>query len=204
MAEIKTIVFDLGGVLVDWNPKYVYRTIFDTEEKVDWFVTNICSLEWNEEQDGGRLISEANKILIAKHPEYEKEILAYYDRWEEMLNGSNSEVVDILRSFRDNPKYRIYALTNWSAETFPKALEQFDFLKWFEGIVVSGKENLKKPDPAIYDLLVRRYQINTESAIFIDDNQRNVDASNKFGLPAIRFDTADKLRTDLKKLGVQL
>ena len=204
MAEIKTIVFDLGGVLVDWNPKYVYRTIFDTEEKVDWFVTNICSLEWNEEQDGGRLISEANRILIAEHPEYEKEILAYYDRWEEMLNGSNSEVVDILRSLRDNPKYRIYALTNWSAETFPKALEQFDFLKWFEGIVVSGKEHLKKPDPAIYDLLIRRYQINTESAVFIDDNQRNVDASNKFGLPAIRFETAEKLKTDLEKLGVSL
>ncbi len=204
MAEIKTIVFDLGGVLIDWNPKYVYRTIFDSEEKVDWFVTNICSLEWNEEQDGGRLIAEANKILIAKHPEYEKEIFAYYDRWEEMLNGSNPEVVDILKSLRDNPKYRIYALTNWSAETFPKALEQFEFLKWFEGIVVSGKEHLKKPDPAIYDLLVRRYQINTESAVFIDDNQRNVDASNKFGLPAIRFENAVKLKADLEKLGVKI
>ncbi len=204
MAEIKTIVFDLGGVLVDWNPKYVYRTIFDTEEKVDWFVTNICSLAWNEEQDGGRLIAEANKILIAEYPEYEKEILAYYDRWEEMLNGSNEGVVEILRSLRDNPKYRIYALTNWSAETFPKAIEQFDFLKWFEGIIVSGKEHLKKPDPAIYDLLVRRYQINVESAIFIDDNQRNVDASNKFGLPAIRFDSDKKLRKDLTELGVEL
>lgn len=204
MTELKTIVFDLGGVLVDWDPRYVYRTIFDTEEKVEWFVTNICSLEWNEEQDGGRLISEANKILIAQHPEYEKEILAYYDRWEEMLNGSNEDVVDILKSLRNNTKYRIYALTNWSAETFPKALEQFDFLKWFEGIIVSGKEHLKKPDPAIYDLLVRRYQINVESAIFIDDNQRNVDASNKYGLRAIRFDNAEKLRKDLTELGVEL
>ncbi len=204
MAEIKTIVFDLGGVLVDWNPRYVYRTIFDTEEKVEWFVTNICSLEWNEEQDGGRLIAEANKILVAKHPEYEKEILAYYERWEEMLNGSNQDVVDILRSLRDNTKYRVYALTNWSAETFPRALEQFDFLKWFEGIIVSGKEYLKKPDPAIYDLLVRRYQINVESAVFIDDNQRNVDASNKYGLPAIKFDSAEQLKQDLEKLGVEL
>ena len=204
MADIKTIIFDLGGVLIDWNPKYVYRTIFDSEEKVEWFVTNICSLAWNEEQDGGRLISDANETLIAKHPEYEKEILAYYDRWEEMLNGSNEDVVKILRSLRDNPKYRIYALTNWSAETFPKALEQFDFLKWFEGIIVSGREHLKKPDPAIYDLIVRRYQINVESAIFIDDNQRNVDASNKYGLPAIRFETAKKLQKKLNQLGIDV
>ncbi len=204
MRSINTVVFDLGGVLVDWNPKYVYRTIFDTEEKVDWFVTNICSLEWNEEQDGGRLIEEANRILIAKHPEYEKEILAYYERWEEMLNGSNDDVVEILKTLRNNPKYRIYALTNWSAETFPKALERFDFLKWFEGIIVSGKEHLKKPDHAIYELLVRRYQINTENSIFIDDNQRNVDASNSYGLPAIKFDSAEKLRLDLIEMGIEL
>ena len=204
MRNINTIIFDLGGVLIDWNPRYVYRTIFDSEEKVEWFLTNICSMDWNEAQDGGRLIKEANKLLIAKHPEYKEEILAYYERWEEMLAGSKQGVVDILKSLRNNPKYRIYALTNWSAETFPKAIERFDFLKWFEGIIVSGKENLKKPDHAIYDLLVRRYQINTGNSIFIDDSQRNVDASNKFGLPAVRFETAEKLKKDLTDLGIEI
>jgi len=204
MSDIKTIVFDLGGVLIDWNPRYVYRTIFEEEEKVEWFLTKVCSMDWNEAQDGGRSITEANEILIAKFPEYKKEILAYYERWEEMLAGANEDVVDILKKIRDNPKYRIYALTNWSAETFPVALERFGFLKWFEGILVSGKENLKKPDPAIYDLLIKRYQITAANAIFIDDNQRNVDSSNKYGLPAIRFETSEKLSKDLIDLGVEL
>jgi len=204
MSDVKTIVFDLGGVLIDWNPRYVYETIFKQEEKLDWFLTNVCNMDWNEAQDGGRQIKEANALLIAEFPKYEKEILAYYERWEEMLAGANQDVVEILRSFHDNPKYRIYALTNWSAETFPHALNRFEFLKWFEGILVSGRENLKKPDHAIYDLLVKRYQIATASAIFIDDNQRNVDASIAYGLPAVRFESAKKLRKDLVKLGIEL
>ncbi len=204
MNKVETIIFDLGGVLIDWNPRYLYRKIFKDEEKMEWFLNNVCDMDWNEAQDGGRSFAEGNQEVLEKFPEYEKEILAYFDRWAEMLNGVNQDVVDILQSFRDNPKYRIYALTNWSAETFPIALERFEFLKWFEGILVSGKVNLKKPDPAIYSLILKRYQISKEHAIFIDDSQRNVDASIKFGLPAVRFETATKLKEDLLQLGMEV
>lgn len=204
MNKVETIIFDLGGVLIDWNPRYLYRKIFKDEEKMEWFLNNVCDMDWNEAQDGGRSFAEGNQEVLEKFPEYEKEILAYFDRWAEMLNGVNQDVVDILQSFRDNPKYRIYALTNWSAETFPIALERFEFLKWFEGILVSGKVNLKKPDPAIYSLILKRYQISKEHAIFIDDSQRNVDASIKFGLPAVRFETAIKLKEDLLQLGMEV
>jgi len=202
MGKIETIIFDLGNVLIDWNPRYLYRKIFDSEEKVEWFLTEVCDMEWNEAQDGGRTFEEGNKEAIAKHPGYEQQILAYFDRWNEMLGNADQGVVDILQSLRDNPKYRIYALTNWSAETFPIAQERFEFLKWFEGILVSGKVNLKKPDPAIYEMILKRYQINPENAIFIDDSQRNVDAANKFGLPAIRFESAELLKTALKNIDV--
>ena len=204
MKKIETVIFDLGNVLIDWNPRYLYRKIFDSEEKVEWFLTEVCDMAWNEEQDGGRTFAEGNIEAIAKHPSYEKEILAYFDRWKEMLGGADQAVVEILQALRDNPQYRIYALTNWSAETFPIALEQFEFLKWFEGILVSGKVNLKKPDPAIYEMILKRYQINADNSIFIDDSQRNVDAANKFGLPAIRFESANQLKTELKKLGIKL
>jgi len=204
MNKVETIIFDLGGVLIDWNPRYLYRKLFEDESKVEWFLTNVCDMDWNEAQDGGRTFADGNKEVLTKYPEYEKEILAYFDRWEEMLGGVNQGVVGILQSLRDNPKYRIYALTNWSAETFPIALERFDFLKWFEGILVSGKVNLKKPDPAIYSMILKRYQITAEHALFIDDSQRNIDASNKFGLPAIKFENAEKLKFDLTELGIEV
>ena len=204
MNKVETVIFDLGNVLIDWNPRYLYRKVFDTEEKVERFLTEVCDMAWNEAQDGGRTFEEGNKELFQKFPEYENEIKLYFERWKEMLGGADDDVVEILKNLRDNPAYRIYALTNWSAETFPIAIEQFEFLKWFEGILVSGKENLKKPDPAIYELILKRYQINPSQAIFIDDSQRNVDAANKFGLPSIRFESAAQLKIALKEIGVQL
>lgn len=204
MNKVETIIFDLGNVLIDWNPRYLYRKIFDSEEKVEWFLTEVCDMDWNEAQDGGRTFAEGNKELIQKFPAYEREIKLYFERWGEMLGGADAEVVEILKTFRDNPAYRIFALTNWSAETFPIALEQFEFLKWFEGILVSGKVNLKKPDPAIYEMILKRYQINPVRAVFIDDNQRNIDAAKKFGLPSIRFESAEQLKSALKEFEVNV
>jgi len=204
MNKVETVIFDLGNVLIDWNPRYLYRKIFDSEEEVEWFLANVCDMEWNEAQDGGRTFEEGNEELIQQFPEFEKQIKLYFDRWEEMLGGADEEVVKILQLLRDNPKYRIYALTNWSAETFPIAIKRFEFLKWFEGILVSGKVNLKKPDPAIYAMILKRYQINPENAVFIDDSQRNVDSAIKFGLPSIRFETAEKLKDSLIKMGVEV
>lgn len=195
---IKNIVFDLGGVLIGWSPKYVYRDLFDTDEEVDWFVNNICTLAWNEEQDGGRSIKEATTLLVAQHPKWEKHIRAYYDRWSEMLSGPIYKTVDILLELERQSKHRLYALTNWSAELFPIALSKYDFLNIFRGIIVSGAENLKKPDPAIYNLLLDRYNINAEETLFIDDNLRNIEAADKLGLKVIHFISPTQLKQDLK------
>lgn len=134
--EIKNIIFDLGGVLIDWNPDYMYQKIIQDEAQRKWFLENICTPDWNEAQDGGRPIETANKLLIEQHPAYKEWILAYYSRWEEMLNGPIQGTVDIFKSLKQQDRYKIYALTNWSAETFPRALELFDFLHWFDGRVV--------------------------------------------------------------------
>lgn len=192
----KTIVFDLGGVLIDWNPRYLYNSYFETKDAMEHFLSTICTMEWNEEQDGGRSIAEANEILIAKHPEYRTEILAFYGQWETMLNGAFEETVAILKSIRNNSD-QVYALTNWSAETFPTAQKHFPFLEWFDGILVSGKENLKKPDPKIYRLLLKRYDLNPDNCIFIDDNLRNVKAAIKEGIPSIHYENPRQLKDQL-------
>lgn len=195
--EIKDIIFDLGGVLVDWNPKIMYRKIFHTEEAVDYFLTNICTFSWNEAQDGGRTIVDAENALINKYPEYTTEIKAYYARWPEMLAGSIIPSVEILRELIDDKRYRVFALTNWSAETWPKAIELFDFLSWFDGILVSGQELMKKPDKRIFNLLCDRYQIDPNQALFIDDNVHNIFAAREFGLHSIHFLNSDQLKSDL-------
>ncbi len=199
---IKTIIFDLGGVLIDWSPDYVFKTIFDDEKEKQYFFDNVCTPHWNELQDAGRPIAEANELLIKEFPQYEEQILAFYGRWEEMLGGPIQGTVEILKELIDNKKHRVLALTNWSAETFPIALGLYDFLHWFEGTLVSGVEKLKKPDPVFYQLMLDRYDIDPITALFIDDNLRNVEASNDFGLPAIRFLSPEGLRADLLDLGV--
>lgn len=198
--NIDTIVFDLGGVLIDWNPKYVYRTIFDTEAEVDHFLSEICNMEWNVQQDAGRSLAEATESLVAKHPRWEQEIRAYYGRWEEMLGGPMEESVEILESLKAGKKYRLYALTNWSNETFPIAFARYEFLKLFEGILVSGDEKLIKPDPAIYALLFDRYDIDPASSVFIDDSLKNVEGSNAAGMKAIHFRSPMQLREELAAL----
>ena len=143
--SVDTIIFDLGGVLIDWNPRYVYRNIFKTEEEIDWFLENVTTPEWNENQDAGYPLHKATQELIAKHPEWEPEIKAYYGRWLEMLGDDIHETVEILHKLKQTGKYKLYALTNWSAETFPHALERFEFFKVFDGVVVSGQEKMRKP-----------------------------------------------------------
>lgn len=197
-----TIIFDLGGVLIDWNPRYVYRTIFKTEKEIDWFFENICTHDWNENQDAGYPIAKGTEELVAKHPEWENEIRAYYGRWTEMLGGPIQETVDIFRALKNNNNMKFYALTNWSAETFPVALERFDFLHWFDGRVVSGEEKTRKPFPEFYRRLLDRYNVNPAEAIFIDDNLRNVKAAEELGIESIRFTTASDLEKYLRTKNV--
>ncbi len=202
MHSIDTIIFDLGGVLIDWNPRYVYRTVFDSEEKAEWFLQNICTLDWNEKQDAGYLIATAVEDKVAEFPEWEKEIRVYYDRWVEMLKGPIDATVEIFRQLKENSKYKFYALTNWSAELFPVALEKYDFLKWFDGIVVSGEEKTRKPFLEIYQLLLDRYNVKPRDAIFIDDNLRNIKAAESLGMKAIRFQYPGQLKEELTQLAL--
>lgn len=205
MTTINTIIFDLGGVLIDWNPKYLYRNVFDgDEEKVDWFLNNICTSEWNVEHDAGRPLKVGTDLLVKQYPEYESWIRLYYDLWPDMLGGPISDTVDILQQLKQKDAYNLYALTNWSAETFPVALERFDFLGHFEGIVVSGAEKTRKPFQKIYDITLTRYNITPEKAVFIDDNFDNVIAAKELGINGIHFKSASQLLNELKAMNIAI
>src|ERR1700761_3853909 len=197
---INTIIFDLGAVLIDWNPRYMYRTIFSDEAEMEKFLAGITTSDWNEEQDAGRPLQEGTEILIAQFPEHEANIRAFYSRWDEMLGEAFEDTVEIFRQLKESGKYKIYALTNWSAETFPVALARFDFLNWFDGIVVSGAEKMRKPTPGFYHILLDRYHIKAEEALFIDDNYRNVQAAEKIGIQCIHFTSAEQLNDILQPM----
>ncbi len=199
MVTIKNIIFDLGGVLIDWNPTYLFSKVFDSQSEMDFFLSEICSPEWNEMQDGGRTLAEGTRVLVEQYPEHEEMIRLFYDRWEEMLGGALDENVELFRKLRENTEYRIYALTNWSAETWPIAIREYTFLQDFEGILVSGEEGLKKPDPKIYHLLTSRYNLAPNETLFIDDNLRNVKAAQKEGWNAIHYQSSEQLLQEVRK-----
>jgi 2-haloacid dehalogenase len=192
----KTLVFDLGGVLIDWDPRYLYRKIFDDEGDIDIFLSEVCNSEWNVKQDAGRALAEATAERVALFPEKKPLIEAFYDRWEEMLGGEIGETVDILRELKAKDE-TLYALTNWSGETFPIALQRFDFLHWFEGTLVSGVEKLAKPDPAIFHLLLNRYKLQAQDCLFIDDSKINIEAASRIGFETHHFTSAQELRQNL-------
>lgn len=199
---INTIIFDLGAVLIDWNPDYMYRTIFTDEQEMRHFLTNVTTSDWNEEQDAGRSLQEGTEWLIAKHPQHEENIRAFYGRWIEMLGDAFEGTVEIFKELRESGKYKIYALTNWSAETFPLAQERFDFLNWFDGVVVSGAEKMRKPAPEFYQILLDRYNVNPAESLFIDDNYRNILAAEKMGINCIHFTSPEKLREELQIINI--
>ena len=205
MNTIEAIIFDLGGVLIDWNPKYVYREVFNgDEEKVDWFLDTICTNDWNVEQDAGRTFEDATQFLINQYPQYEEWIRIFYDRWEDMLGGPIQDSVLLLNKLKKANTHQLYALTNWSAEAFPVALQRYDFLQHFEGILVSGEEKMRKPFPEIYELILDRYRLNAGKSVFIDDNMDNVLGAQKVGMKAIQYKNSQQLINELSHLGVRL
>ena len=189
----KILIFDLGGVLIDWNPRYLYRKLIASEDDIDLFLSEVCTPDWNMKQDAGRALAEATAERIALFPEKKSLIEAFYDRWEEMLGGEIAETVEILGELKTRGE-NLYALTNWSGETFPIALQRYDFLRWFEGTLVSGTENLAKPDPAIFHLLLDRYDLQAEDCLFIDDSKTNIEAAMKIGFETHHFTSANRLR----------
>lgn len=202
MNKLKNVVFDLGGVLIDWNPDYLYKDEFKTEEELNQFYSEVCTVDWNENQDAGYPLQLATEELVERFPQYEDKIRMFYGRWEEMLGNPIPGVVDILHQCISNPHLSVFALTNWSAETFPIAQQKFNFLQSFDGIVVSGEEKTIKPFNDIYLTLLRRYHILAEETVFIDDNQRNIKAAENLGFNTILFKSAKQLNEELKKIAI--
>jgi 2-haloacid dehalogenase len=203
--RIKNIIFDLGGVLIDWNPEYVYLNEFGGDrKKMQAFFDEVCTFDWNENQDAGYPLAQATEDRIALFPEYENLIRMYYGRWEEMLGEALDGTVELLKKLVDHPEYKVVALTNWSAETFPVALKRFEFLHWFEGIVVSGTEKTRKPFPEIYQTTLNRFDLAAEESLFIDDNARNVAAAAALGIQTIRFQNPEQLAKELQAKGILL
>ena len=203
MKKINTIIFDLGGVLIDWNPKHVFHEdYFDSLEKRDYFFSNICTHEWNEEQDAGRSIVEATQLLVQQFPEWEPAIRDYYGRWTDMLGGPIHETVDIFKKIKQETDFKTYALTNWQADLFNIALVRYNFLHWFDGRVVSGEEKTRKPFSEFYQRLLTRYNVNPAEALFIDDNLRNVQAAEELGINAIHFLNPGQLRSAMSNFGI--
>jgi 2-haloacid dehalogenase len=201
--SIDTIIFDLGGVLLDWNPKYVYdENYFDSQEKHAYFFDNICTNDWNEEQDSGRSIVEATQLLVKQFPDWEQPIRDYYGRWTEMLKGPIHETVEIFRQLKDSGKYKTYALTNWQGDLFHVALVRYNFLHWFDGRVVSGDEKTRKPFHEFYHRLLDRYTVAPQNALFIDDNLRNVKAAEELGIASIHFHSPAQLKKELEQAGI--
>ena len=200
---IKNIIFDFGGVVMDWDPRYFFKNHFKDDEKMEYFLKNIVTDEWNAEQDRGRTLAEGTEFQVAKHPEWEKEIRAYYDNWTTMLKCDIPHNVAVLRKL-EHSNYELFGLTNWSAETFPFALENYDFFKIFEEkIVVSGTEKLIKPDPTIWKVLLERYQIKAEESVFIDDNAKNIEVAKSLGFMCVHIKKDTDLEKELRDLGVQ-
>ena len=197
---IKHIVFDLGGVLIDWNPRYLYRKIFEKEEEMEYFLQEVCHMEWNEMQDGGRGFQEGIAERIVQFPNYAEPIQAYFSRWTEMLGGPIDGSVKILGELVKQGKHNLFAITNWSHETYPFAKSRYAFLSCFQDVVISGVEKLKKPDPRIYKILFDRQQIAPEECVFIDDNRRNIEAASQVGMQVIHYMSSEQLRKDLSSI----
>ena len=195
---MKDIIFDLGGVLIDWNPRYLYKKIFAAAEETEWFLTTVCPPDWNAKQDAGRPFALGLAEAKAKYPKYAPQIEAYFLRWEEMLGGSIKGTVQILRDLKAKG-YRVFALSNWSAETFPITRQKFDFLNLFDGVVLSGEEKINKPDPEIYKRLLARYHLRADNCLFTDDNPANVAAARALGIDSILFTRPEQLHLELVK-----
>ena len=201
-ARFEAVVFDLGGVLIDWDPRYLYRSIFDGDEAaMERFLAEVATPAWNAELDAGRTWRDAVETLIAIHPDRRDLIIAYDERWAEMLGGPIEETVDVLADLRGTG-IRLAALSNWSAEKFPIARKRYRFLDWFETVVVSGEVGIAKPDPQIVRHLLERTGLAPAATVYVDDVPANVSVAADLGMTALRFTGPASLRRDLEALGL--
>jgi 2-haloacid dehalogenase len=199
---IEAVVFDLGSVCIDWNPRHLYRTMFDGDDAaMEFFLAEICDQEWNAQMDEGVPWAVAIEQRSLEYPEWRRHIEAFRERWEEMLGDPIHGTVEIVERLKA-AGVPIFALSNWSAETFPIAVPRYPFLQRFDGMVISGIEGIRKPDPRIFQLLLDRYDLRPTTTVFIDDVEENVIAARALGMIALRFTDAAALRADLVRLGL--
>lgn len=202
--SIDIVVFDVGMVLLEWDPRYLYRKVFPGDAaKMEWFLAEVCPNTWNVEQDRGRPWDEAIAEAIGRHPAYAAEIRAYRERWNEMVPGAIEETVTILESLA-GAGVPLYAITNFASDTFKEALARFDFFKHFRGIVVSGDEKVLKPEPRIYHTLADRHGVDLTRSIFIDDSIKNVVGAQAVGMAGHHFTTPANLAADLRERGFKV
>jgi 2-haloacid dehalogenase len=199
VQQIEAVVFDVGGVLLDWNPRYLYRKLFDDEDAMERFLVDVCTLDWHDAHDRGVRFDASCAKLAAAHPEQAELIWAWGRRSEEMIGGPIAGTAEVLRALKDEG-IACYALTNMEAETFPLRFERFAFLGWFDGIVVSGLEpgGIAKPDIEIFQRLLDRFSLRAPATLMIDDAPRNLDAARRLGMPTLRFRSAVALRRRLE------
>jgi 2-haloacid dehalogenase len=199
---IEAVVFDLGGVLIDWNPRHLYRKLFHgDEDRMEMFLAEVCTQDWNEQQDAGRSWMDAIDILAREHPDQRGLIEAYYLRWEEMLGSPIQETVDVLGELRGTGVH-LYGLSNWSAETFPIARRRYPFLGWFDAMTISGEIGIRKPDARAFQHLLTLHTLEPTSTVFVDDSEANVAAAHELGMIAIPFTSGKRLRDELRSLGL--
>jgi 2-haloacid dehalogenase len=199
--SIDAVVFDIGGVLLDWDPRYLYRKLFGDEAQMNRFLQEVCTMEWHDAHDRGKPAAVSCSELAAAHPEHEEAIWAWTRRSEEMVAGPIPGTVDLLRDLRE-AGVPCYALTNMEVETYPQRLERYPFMGWFDGTVVSGFEGVAKPDAEIYERLLTRFELTPASALLIDDSPRNVRAALSLGMQAVEFRAAAELRRLLQRAGL--
>lgn len=195
------VVFDLGGVLVDWDPRLLYRTMLGSDEEIAAFFDEVDFAGWNHRLDAGeRTWAEAVADLGTRFPHRRELLAAYPERFAETIGGVIDGTVRLVEELH-GAGVRLLALTNWSAELFPHARERFAFLRLFEAVIVSGEERLAKPDPRIFDLLLTRHRLDPAGTVFVDDREVNVEAARAAGMTGLVFTDPDQLRRDLARVG---
>ncbi len=197
----KTIVFDLGGVMIEWDRRALFKKLFNDVNELDYFLTEVCSMEWNSQLDHGMSFEKVVEERILEFPGYAPQIQAYFERWEEMIPGSIPGAVKILKELKD-AGYPLAVLSNWSAETFPKVWDRFEFLGWFNPIVISGEVGLIKPGSEIFQYLLNKINKDAANCIFIDDTLPNIQMAEELGFEAILYSSPMELRTRLEQLNI--
>ena len=202
MEQNCVAIFDLGGVVIDWNPRYLYRKLFNGDETaMEYFLAAVCTSSWNAQQDAGRSFADGCDCLKRLHPDKAGLIDAWFQRYEEMLGGEIPGTVEILRELRSR-SVPIYGLSNWSAETFPIALNRFECLSWFNGVLLSGEAKILKPDRRIFEMFLDTFRIEPSRAIYIDDRSENVEAAIELGMHGVVFRDSRTLRVEVTRAGL--